>query len=666
MASSTRETQSAVGVTAPNRLALFTLIAGIGFTPWLGMASMSWGAYMFRLIGLAALAAVSLFHIRGRLEGTAWQVRAAWLAIGVVVFAGASSLGSVHIGKSLEGMLNLLAILGLFLAAAFLVRGLRPARLLALAQIAAALPVALLGILQHYRPELVPADSSYPGRALGPFYQPNRFGGYVVAALPLALALTFAIQDRVLRMLLLGSVAVLTVALVLSFSRGAWGALVVALLALAAGLAIVFVREPALAPRPLLAAVSLAAVLVPVLLLLPAVLHRVAPKPSATPAWNLSFDPEREGSASMRRAIWQGSIAAAEARPALGWGVGAFREGFDRSKGDVMKRLEAQGGRTADQAHGYYLATLVERGVPGLLVFLVFVAAALAAGFATIGTGAPAEARLLAAGLVASATALLAHALLEDNLVLAPHAALLHANLGLLAAAAPGLRRPLKSGRVLGFAAVAVTLVAGVIGLQSARAEAAALSASRDGQAGAVRSAQAGYAEAGRLAPWNDVYAIGEAKASEALGDFPRAERAYGRAVAANPSDPVTKHEFARLYLAHEDRFEGGARAHATSLLEAALAQNPYYAEIRNDLGVARLEAGDREGAKRAFLEAAEGPAAFVDPLLNLAALAQEDGDRAAAANWTRRALERDPRSVRALAMADELGMARPGSAGRP
>ena len=198
MASSTRETQSAVGVTATNRLALFTLIAVIGFTPWLGMGLMPWGDFAFRLIGLASLAAVSLFHVQGKLEGTAWRVRAAWLAIGAAVFAVASTLASVHLGKSLEGMLNLLAILGLFLAATFFVRGLNSARLLAIAQVAVALPVAILGILQHYRPELVPADSSYPGRALGPFYQPNRFGGYIVAALPLALALTFLVHDRTL------------------------------------------------------------------------------------------------------------------------------------------------------------------------------------------------------------------------------------------------------------------------------------------------------------------------------------------------------------------------------------------------------------------------------------------------------------------------------------
>ena len=662
MASSKRETQSAVSVTGTSRLALFTLVALIGFTPWLWNAAMPWGVFAFRFAGVAALVAVSVAQFRGGLEVSAWSARVALLAIGVVALAGVSASVSVHYGKSLEAMLNLLAILGLFLTTLFFARGLGAARLLAAAQVVWAIPIALLGILQHYRPELVPAGSSYTDRALGPFGQPNRLGGYLIAALPIALTLSFVTQDRMLRGLLLASAFVVSLALVLSFSRGAWIAFAVA----AAGLAVVLVRWPALSPRPAQLAVALGAILLPALLLLPSVLSRVAPKATAKKAWNLPFDPEREGSAAMRGAVWQGAFAAAESRPVLGWGVGAFREAFDRSKSATMKRLEAEGGRTSDQAHGYYLATLVERGVPGLAIFVLFAAAALAAGAAVIGSGAPAEARLLAAGLVASALALLAHAVLEDNLALAPHALILHANLGLLVSAAPGARRRANRFPALGVAGAAAAALALVVGLQSARAEAAAIGATRDAGVGAVRAARGEYARAARLAPWIDAYSIGEAKTSEALGDYVRAEGAFQRAVSINPSDPVTKHEFARLYLAHEDRFEAGARAHATTLLEAALAQNPYYAEIRNDLGVARLRAGDREGAKRAFREAAEGRSAFVDPLVNLAALAQEEGDRTAAATWTRQALERNPNSARALAMATELGLAPSGASGTP
>jgi O-antigen ligase/Flp pilus assembly protein TadD len=647
MASSKRETHSAVGVNATGRLALFTLIAVVSFTPWLWNAATPWGVFGFRLAGLAALAAVSVAMAQGRLDGNVWSARAALLAIGVVLVAAFSAAGSVHRGKSLEAMLNLLAILGLFLAALLMVRGGRNARWLAIAQILCALPVAALGILQQLRPELVPAGNSYPGRALGPFLQPNRLGGYLIAALPLAIALTFLTQDRWLRLLFLVSAFLLMLCLVLTYSRGAWIAFGVAAVAFA------WIGWQALAPRPLLAAAVLAVLVLPALALLPSMTARVAPRPPSGQAWNLPFDPEREGSAAMRSAVWEGSASAAMARPWLGWGPGAFREAFDRSKNGTMKRLEAEGGRTADQAHGYYLALLVERGVPGFALFALFAVTALLAGVATSGSGAPAEARLFAAGLVASAVALLAHAALEDNLVLAPHATALHANLALLVSGASGPRGAFRRMPAIGLAGALVALGAAGFAVQSARAETAALAAARSGSAAAAGE---GYATAGSLAPWDDRYAIGEAKAAEARGEFLLAETAYRRAVDANGSDPVTKHELARLYLSHPDRFNDAVRK-ATALLQSALTQNPYYAEIRNDLGVARLRSGDRAGALQAFREAAEGRAAFVDPLVNAAAMALESGDRDEAVSWTRQALERNPGSARALAMASALGI---------
>ena len=666
MASSQRETQSAVGVDTTSRLALFTLIAVIGFTAWFWSSAKPWGVFGFRFAGFAALAAVSLQLMSGRLDGNVRSAGAALLATGVVLVAAVSAVGSVHQGKSLEAMLNLLAILGLFLATMFLVRGWRHARWLVTAQIVSAIGVACVGIVQHLRPELVPAGSSYPGRALGPlgsFGQPNRLGGYLIAALPLALTLAFLVQDRMIRGALLASAFVLALCLVLTYSRGAW----IAFAAGAAVLAVVLVRWPELAPRPILLGAALAVLVLPALLLLPSIFSRVAPRPEPGKAWNLPFDPEREGSAAMRGSVWRGSITAAADRPVFGWGIGAFREAFDRSKSDTMKRLEAEGGRTADQAHGYYLATLVERGVPGLALFALLAAAALAAGVATIGSGAPAEARLLAAGLVASATALLAHAVLEDNLAFAPHAVILHANLGLLLATAAGPRTKRFGVPALGAAGLLLALTAAGFGVQSARAGTTAQAATQLAAGGATRSAAAAFAEARRLAPWSEAYALGEAKTAEAAGEYLRAETAYRRAIEMNESDPVTKHELARLYLGHEERFGAPGRARAAVLLEAALAQNPHYAEIRNDLGVARLRAGDRAGAIRAFREASEGGrAAFVDPLVNLAALALEDGDRVAAASWTRRALERNPDSVPARAIASDLGLSGAGSAGTP
>jgi hypothetical protein len=663
MASSHPRASAVVGEDGSNLLAVITLVATLGFIPWVSNSEQPWGLLAFRVLGLAALAATALLSAWGHTISR-WGARAATASVLLAALTALSAILSVHRGKSLEAMLNALAIMGLFLAAALLIRGARRIRLVAVLEVFAAVPVALLGIAQHFRPDLIPADNSYPGRALGPFGQPNRLGGYLIAAIPLCVALVFAVHDRALRLALLLAVLVLAFSLVTTYSRGAWIGLGAGLVSLA----ILLVRWPALRPEPALAAVAAALILLPVLLALPSIAARLTPRAATSPAWNLPIDPEREGSGAMRRAVWSGALAATAARPVLGWGVGAFREAFDRSKSATLRRLEAEGGRTADQAHSYFLETLSERGVLGLAAFLLFATVILAGGLAALGTGAPAEARLLSAGLFASIVALLTHALLEDNLSFAAHGAVFAVNAGLLIASAPrGAERVVKATRPrrsLAIAGVLIALLAvGTSGV-SALAASTALDARGELRSGQPTAALAGYAKATKLAAWDDSYALGAAGAAQvvAASDPSRgaeplrdAESFYRRAIAANPNDPVTRHELARLYLGNPGQF-GDRGAHLAIVeLKAALAQNPYYAEIRNDLGVALVRTGDDAGAAEAFRAASEGRRAFVDPLLNLAALAVRHGDRAEAARKIDEALARDPESARARAMKAEI-----------
>ena len=647
MESSDQRARIVVGGNHSGLIALCTLIAAIGFTPWIPPGESqwsSWAQFGFRTFGLIALGAVSLAAVRGALSCSAWGVKAAKGAVALLVLTALSAAMSVHRGKSLEAMLNLLAILGLFLAAALLLRGARAFRAVALSQVIAAVPVAALGIVQHFRPDLMPADSSYPGRALGPFGQPNRLGGYLIAAIPVALAFAFAANDRGLRLALLLAVFALALCLVFTYSRGSWIGLVAGL----AACGVLLARWPDLRPQPALLAVAIACLLAPVVFALPAIVSRIAPRAASvsdtSAVAGVPFDPERQGSGSMRRAVWSGAIRATAARPLFGFGPGAFREGFDRSKGATLKRLEAEGGRTADQAHSLYLVLSTERGVLGLAAFVLLAGLILAGGLAALGTGAPVDARLLLAGLIASTVALLAHGVMEDNATFIPQGTSLFAALGLIAAAAPGAKatRRSRSFGALGLATVCATFALSVL---SASAGAASKSP----------------AEAFRIAPWQERHALDAAKASEAAarsGDraarLRDADRFYRSAIALNPSDPVTRHELARLYLSNADVFSaagmGGARE-AVAQLTLALEQNPYYAEIRNDLGVALLRVGDRAGAEVAFRNAAEGRRDFVEPLLNLAALAVERGDRAEAARRIDQALERNPGSARALAM---------------
>jgi O-antigen ligase/Flp pilus assembly protein TadD len=646
-----------VGGKGLSLLASSTLVAALGFTPCVIGAETPWPLLLFRALGLAALASVSFGALRGMLTRSPWAARAAMGMVLLVAVSLLSAAASVHRGKSLEAMLNLLAIAGLFLGAALLLRGHRALRLVALLEVLAAVPVAAIGIAQHMRPDLlIPSVSPYSGRALGPFLQPNRLGGYLIGILPVALALSFSAQDRILRGALLITVFLVTLALVATYSRGAWFGCVLGLLALA----IMVARWPDLTPRPGLIAAGLAAIALPIFFDWSSIFSRLHPGPATKQAWNLPIDPEREGSGALRRAIWSGAFRAGMERPILGWGTGAFLEGYDRSKGDNLKRLEAEGSRTADQAHSIYLQTLAERGALGLAALVVFVSLCAGAGLVTLSSSGSPQLRLLAAGLLASVAALLAHGALEDNLSFVPHGVLFSANLGMLAAMAPS-RAGEPARKRLGFAGVAaltVALFAACLSVGSAAAAAnagAGFAAARTGQ---IERARERYAAAERLAPWNDRYAVAHGVAAEAtarggrgIDAWSEAEASYRHALALNGSDPVTRHYLARLYLAHRDLFGPRGVEAARRELTAALSQNPYYAEIRNDLGVALLASGDRGGAVEAFRRASEGRRDFVDPLLNLASLALEQGKVGEAKRMVAMALERNPGSARAAAM---------------
>ena len=663
MRSSEGKPQLHVGGSRLSLLASTTLVAALGFTPWVLGAETPWIQLAFRVLGLTALLAVSFGALRGMLVGSRWAARAAAGAMLLIVVSLLSAAFSVHRGKSLEAMLNLSAIAGLFLAAAFFLRGNRLLRSIALLEVLAAVPVAALGLAQHFRPDILPPGNPYPGRALGPFGQPNRLGGYLIAVVPVAIALSFAVQDRMLRAALLATVFGLTLCIVATYSRGAWVGLAAGL----ATLAVVLATVPGLAPSRTLVGLAVAALAIPAIWLAPGVLSRLRPAPPTSPGWNLPIDPEREGSGAMRRAIWSGALRAASERPVLGWGMGAFREAYDRAKGPVLKRLEAEGARTADQAHSVYLVTLAERGVLGLAALLVFTALGLAAGVVALRSGAP-DLRPLAAGLIASVAALLIHGALEDNLALAPHGTLLAANLGLLAAFVPRRQEARIGARWIGAAGMTVAFLGAGLSATSAIAATDARAATTALLAGQVERATERSTAATRLAPWDDLYWVGRADAALAaarggrgIAALREAEASYKSAIAANGSDPVTRHQLARLYLAHVDEFGPAGVAMARRQLETALAQNPYYAEIRNDLGVALLASGSRTQAIEAFRAASEGRRDFVDPLLNLAALALQDGNTAEARRMLNLALERNPASPRAAAMRESLAT-RPGA----
>jgi archaemetzincin len=86
----------------------------------------------------------------------------------------------------------------------------------------------------------------------------------------------------------------------------------------------------------------------------------------------------------------------------------------------------------------------------------------------------------------------------------------------------------------------------------------------------------------------------------------------------------------------------------AIEVYREAAHKAPLEPRYHNDLGVALLQASDRDGARAAFRRATELSAAFPHPYYNLGILCREDGGADAAERWFSEGLRRDPDALAA------------------
>jgi tetratricopeptide (TPR) repeat protein len=132
---------------------------------------------------------------------------------------------------------------------------------------------------------------------------------------------------------------------------------------------------------------------------------------------------------------------------------------------------------------------------------------------------------------------------------------------------------------------------------------------------------------------WRAHFVAGQLHAS--LGDLERGFDCLDRALAHFHPEP-------REGIAAGD--ENGFRPlPAVQRLAAAAAAHPGYADLRFDLGLARLEAGDRAGAREAFTQAIALNPGFVAAHVHLGMIEIQAGKPAAAAPHLARALDAAP-----------------------
>lgn len=168
-------------------------------------------------------------------------------------------------------------------------------------------------------------------RILGTFGHPNSFGFYLVLILAIAIPLFFENAEPTKKILVGLLIAACSIMLGLTFARGAWIGLLVALLVMAA-----------MRYRKMFYWLPL--ILIAAIILFPQIANRFQ---------DVVQSGQAAGSLGWRLNFWdQGFIDLVKQRPLLGYGIGSFAL------------------FTGHDAHNDYLRLAVEVGIPGLLLYL--------------------------------------------------------------------------------------------------------------------------------------------------------------------------------------------------------------------------------------------------------------------------------------------------------
>ena len=308
------------------------------------------------------------------------------LTLPLVVFIGAlcmSSLGSVSLPHSIKELVKWAEVLALYVLVSNEMKG-RWKRLLVFVLLGTGALAALQGIYQFLF-QVGPEEFVLFGRfmrAYGTFEQPNPYGGYLGLTLPLALGLVCAAvvpQGRRIsgRWLIWagGTGALMALALVMSWSRGAW-------LGFAAAVGAMIVAIAARSGRAAVLGVVLAVLLAYLLLtggfsLLPSSLvQRFTDFLPYLGVLDVRGAEVTDANFAVleRMAHWQSAVAMWTDHPWLGVGIGNYEAAYP-------DYALPQWPLALGHAHNYYLNIGAETGAIGFLAYLLLLGAALVQGW---------------------------------------------------------------------------------------------------------------------------------------------------------------------------------------------------------------------------------------------------------------------------------------------
>jgi O-antigen ligase len=222
--------------------------------------------------------------------------------------------------------------------------------------VASSAPVAIYAICSYFflpaHPEWM--DPSFQGtiaaRAVGTFSNPNVYAVFLLIACAFSAIFTLDKHRKRTKALHIAALALNLTALVLTWTRGAWLALILALIA-----------------APIISRTKLPRLFLIPLVLVPAAITLFAPDVVAR---ILSIFDLQDSSISSRLSVWRSSLAMLSDRPILGSGIGekSFVERF---------LIFAEDGVTAPHSHNLFLEIGIEAGVIALFIFVLILLARL-------------------------------------------------------------------------------------------------------------------------------------------------------------------------------------------------------------------------------------------------------------------------------------------------
>jgi O-antigen ligase len=281
-----------------------------------------------------------------------------------VVSAGLSTLLAANVNIALfgsygrlEGLLTIATYAALFWLTVQSLSTPAQARGVLSALLAGAFVVAAIAVLQAVAGALTVGPTSSVSRASSTFGNSNALAAYLAMVLPLAVNEFLRATSTSDRILAANVVAMVAIALVLTFGRGGW-------VGGAVGVMIVIVATRPSRRRVMVmagAAVGLVAAMLAAIALLGA---GGAPIAQATAARFLSlFDPTA-GTGAIRLHIWKDTLGLIASRPLLGYGPDNFGLVFPAFQTGYWSRLSL-----IDESHSEVLQIAATQGFVGLAAF---------------------------------------------------------------------------------------------------------------------------------------------------------------------------------------------------------------------------------------------------------------------------------------------------------